>query len=124
MKVIVTTCDGCWKAVENAREVRHLEGDYCSRCRAGAEVDLAGIAFRDWPAWLSKATVKRVLELRDRTEDALRAHLRDGERRTDELEKELGALRRRAAEGLREERLDVVLRDIASNGKRERETAT
>jgi len=120
MKVTVITCDGCGRHVEAEREVRTLvvDGEWCGDCRRGAEVDLDGVPFSDWPEWMSKATVRRVLELRDRQEEKLRKQVADAREMTKETKRELRKLRRRAADGLREDRLDVVLRDIASNASR------
>lgn len=120
MKVTILTCDGCLRPLESERQARplHVEGDFCADCRRGAEADLDAISFHDWPEWFSKATVRRILEQRDSEERRLRAQVSGARDRTRAVERELEQLRRRAAEGLSEDRLDVVLRDIASAADR------
>lgn len=110
----VTICDSCGGRIE-----RPQNPDLCSSCAPGGEVDLRGVPYREWPALLTRQSVKWLLEQRDATERGLREKVRAAERGQAEAERETERQRRRAANGYAEPDMAEALRDIASGSDRE-----
>lgn len=109
----VIICDSCGGRIE-----RPQNPDLCTSCAPGGEVDLRGVPYREWPALLTRESVKWLLEQRDATERELREKVRAAERGQAEAEREAERQRLRAANGYGEDNMAGALLDIASGSDR------
>jgi hypothetical protein len=116
MKKEVIVCDRCDREVEKPTVVKE---ELCSECKDGKPIDLKGLQFRDYPSWLSKATVKEVLQQRDKEGEYTRTQLQDEKAARAELNRELVKLRERAARGLMETNMEAALGDAVSAADRQ-----
>lgn len=106
-RIDVVICDSCGGRIE-----RPQKPDLCTSCAPGGEVDLRGVPYREWPALLTRESVKLILEARDKTEHGLREKIKAAERGQAEAEREAERQRIRAANGYGEPDMAKALADI------------